>query len=371
MTNGPITLSDAIEEFLAYRKAAGLAANTVKINRRGLSYFLALIGNIQVRHLDAKHGEQFQAWLMGKGWKPNTVNTHLTSLSAFVKWLRSRRYLGAGSDPMGTVRLLKTMDEPRQRLHKDEFLDFLETAQNPHERIICALGLYLFLRSSEIAALKVGDVDLEEGKVTVHVTKSKLVDLMPISRELDKELRRWLSWYAYDIERPLADNMWLVPARRRPSMANDGSGPGGGYLVEREHGNCQPYKQGTKPHRYVKKVLDRFGVPLYNEDGKSNREGCHTLRRSGARALFDELVYVSNYDGALRLVSSMLHHKSVTMTEKYLGLDVDSHMRDDLLRGQQMFTYAADVITRTPNITELETWQQLPGESRSATFAAT
>ena len=67
MAVSPVTLSDAIEEFLAYRKTAGFRTNTILINARGLSIFLREVGNVQIRHLDARHGEMFQAYLMGQG----------------------------------------------------------------------------------------------------------------------------------------------------------------------------------------------------------------------------------------------------------------------------------------------------------------
>lgn len=354
MSSGPVMLSDAMVEFMAYRKGAGFKKNTLLVNQRALSKFLALVGNIQVRHLDAKHGEQFQAFLMSKGYKPNSVNSNLTSLSAFVKWLRSRRYLGAGSDPTGNVRAVKVIPEPRQRVERYEFPYFLEVTDSPHARIVCALGIYLFLRASEVSALKVGDIDFERKEILVHIEKTNEIDYMPISYELERELRRWLLWYAGDLEdTPLKDDMYLVPTRRRLPFANDGSGPGGGYLVQRATGNCEPYKRCQRPFRYVQKTLLAFGIPTYNDEGESLREGCHTLRRSGARALFDELVEVRSYDGALRLVSSMLHHKSVQTTEKYLGLDIDVKKRNDILRGAQMFTYADDVIDASPNVARL------------------
>lgn len=370
MSTGPITLSDAITEFMSYRKSAGFRPNTLLVNKRGLSHLLALVGNIQVRHLDARHGEQFQAYLMAKGYKPNTVNSNLTTLAAFVRWLRSRRYLGAGSDPTANVRAVRAIVEPRQRVQKKDFKRFLEHAATAHERIVCALGLFLFLRASEITALKVGDVDLDSGTILVHVIKSQSVDFMPISEELDTELRRYLTWYTEDIQAPLEDEMYLVPATRRLPMANDGSGPGGGYLVPREHDNCLPFVQAQRVHRYVKRVLKRFGVSLRDEEGRSRMEGVHTLRRSGARALFDQLAE-HGYDGALRTVSAMLHHKSTQMTERYLGLDVDAKKRNDLLRGKPMFVFDEDIIEQSDNVTRIEEWaewQPSLAELKSATF---
>ena len=67
----------------------------------------------------------------------------------------------------------------------------------------------------------------------------------------------------------------------------------------------------------------------------------HTLRRSGARAYFEQLLEEGSIrDGVLRQIMAMLHHKSVLMTERYLGLDADREKRDVHLRGRRMFKVA-------------------------------
>ena len=350
MTTQPVMLSDAIAEFMAYRKSAGFRPNTLLINGRSLSIFMREIGNLQVRHLDARHGEMFQAYLMGKGYKANTINSHLTTLSAFVKWLRSRRYLGARSDPTANLRAVKTMVDPRRQILAKDFNALLAACGSPHERIVTALGLYLFVRASEITAIRVKDVDLANGEILIHVMKSGVVDPMPICQELDTELRTWLTWYTADIERPPLPEHFLVPQRRRRPLGNDGSGPGGGYLVQRETHNCVPNKMLQRAHRYVQKPLSAFGVELRDSEGKSTMEGVHTLRRSGARALFDQMVDQGSYDGVLRYVSAMLHHKSTVMTERYLGLDVDIKKRNDLLKGRRMFSTPEAIIESSDNI---------------------
>ena len=85
----------------------------------------------------------------------------------------------------------------------------------------------------------------------------------------------------------------------------------------------------TQPSRTVRRVLERSGY-------YSKQEGGHTLRRSGARAYFDELVG-AGYDGALRRVQSMLGHSHSIMTEQYLGLDLDRQQRNQDLQGKPMF----------------------------------
>jgi integrase len=290
---------------------------------------------------------------MGKGYKPNTVNCHLTTLSAFTKWLRSRHYLAGGSDPTANVRAIKAMQRPRTRISPEDFAGFLDACTTPHERIVVALGLYLFIRASEITSITVKDVDLDRQEVLVLVTKSQVVDIMPICQELDAELRRWLTWYTLDIERPLEPDFFLVPQRRRRPLGNTGAGPGGGFLVDRPHQNCVPDRRLQRAHRYVQKPLAAFGVELRDVEDKSKMEGVHTLRRSGARALFDQMVDQGSYDGVLRYVSAMLHHKSTVMTEHYLGLDVDVKKRNDLLKGRRMFSTPATIIEASGNITAM------------------
>lgn len=351
-----VTLSEAIEEFLRYRKTAGMRPSTLSLNTRDLSKFLALTGNIQVRHLDARHGVAWQAHLMGQGYKPNTVNSGLTSVMAFTKWLRSMgsRYLSASqSDPCANLRPIRIMTDPRTRVAMADFDAFLDVCATPLERIVCALGLYLFLRASEITAIRVGDVDLDGQTILIHVMKAQTTDVMPICEELDVELRRWLTWYGQDIQRPLQDGFFLVPQRRRRPFANDGSGPGGGFLVDRPYGNMVPEKMLQRAHRYVQKPLKAFGVSIRDDEGKSRMEGVHTLRRSGARALFDAMVDEGTYDGVLRYVSAMLHHKSTVITEKYLGIDLDVKKRNDLLKGRRMFNTPSVIVAESVNVTEL------------------
>jgi integrase len=93
----------------------------------------------------------------------------------------------------------------------------------------------------------------------------------------------------------------------------------------------------TKSERYIRKAVVNMGW-----EDTDDRIGIHLLRASGARAWFDEL---NNHtiDGAPKIVQAHLHHASVVMTERYLGLTSDRTKRDRLLRGQSMFpSLAAD-----------------------------
>jgi integrase len=94
-----------------------------------------------------------------------------------------------------------------------------------------------------------------------------------------------------------------------------------------------PSRPMHKPEKVVQAALARIGLP-------TKGEGCHTLRRASARALFDQLTQDKGYDSALRVVSAFLHHKSSTTTELYLGLDAERERRDEWLRGRPFLSTA-------------------------------
>lgn len=328
---GAILLSDAIEEYLKGR--AGLRRDsTGKGDRRVLSRLLRAAGNIQARHLDTQHGEAV-ATLLSQTCAPNTIRTDIARLKTFVKWLHARRYLNMYVNPLATISLPRVVERPKLRIPAREFPRLLDTADNPRDRIIVALGLYLFLRQGEIRSLKLRDVNLDAGEVmvTIHKTTTR-PDRMPISRELDVELRRWLTWYSENTPESLTPEHYLVPARTKAAWVNvKGVSGAQGYTVK-----IIPTKPCRMPHEPVTKILTLAGYKTRDENGGALFEGGHTLRRSGARALFDRLLD-EGYDGALRTVQSMLHHSSAAMTERYLGIDVDAHRRNELLRGHDMY----------------------------------
>jgi integrase len=317
-----VDLNTAIAEFNTYRAGTGFSKNTVAVGKKALTHFMAVTGNIQCKSLGPHHGEMFLSWMLGRGYKPRSINLYISCLSMFVKWAAQRRLMNANQNVLGTIRYQSVVDEPRRRVPAHDFPRLLDAATDPQGRIIVALGLYLFLRSSEIVGLRLRDLELENGLIRVYQPKTKRWDEMPVCAELDEELRAWLTFYATDQPGPLEPDYYLVPARRKRPI----NAPTGGV-------DLAPTNRLTNTSRKIHAALRGIGWVVEGEDA----EGVHTLRRSGARAWFDELV-AQGRDGALRLVSSMLHHKSVTQTELYLGLDVDREKRDVHLRGERMFT---------------------------------
>jgi len=338
-----VRLSEAIVEYQTFRTSQRFAKNTIRAERQALDLLLSEVGNIQMKHLDARHGEAYVAALLSKGFKPGTVNLYRGAFRRFAAWCHTRRYLPGGNNPLGTTRNLADHAPPRRRIPVTEFPRLLEACEHPQERIIVALGLYLFLRASEVSAIDVEHVHLAEGAILVFQPKTGRWDEMPICAELDTELRRWLTWYAQD-QAPgrgaLLPHWPLVPARTRTQMWNDGSGKNGGRPIVPRHGQMNPTSRSKQLQGKVQKALREIGWEVTADD----REGVHTLRRSGARALYETLVAGDHEarDEAVGMVQSMLHHKTRAQTEHYIGLEAAREKRDKVFRGRAMFPTPAD-----------------------------
>lgn len=154
---------------------------------------------------------------------------------------------------------------------------------------------------------------------------------MPICAELDTELRSWMSHYHAEVGDRINAHSFLVPRRRTLSMERG------------ERGRVLSHEMTYDPHlpiarigKIASRVLAESGFPMTDSGGKTKMEGAHTIRRSGARALFDRLSE-EGYDRALRLVQQTLHHSSMEMTERYIGISADRKTRDEILKGRPMY----------------------------------
>jgi integrase len=333
-------LSDLVDEFEetlrsnAYSKAT--VTNYIRASRELLTY----VGNIQARNVTPRHIDGFFATRQAKGLAPSSLNCERAGLRALFAYAEQRRYVPSGSSPVVHRRPFKVARRERLRVPAAEFPRLLGAAGHPRDRIMVALGLFLFLRQSEMRHLRVGDVNLDVGEVFVTVIKTKQTDRMPISAELDAELRSWLAFYSLNAGRPLRPDDYLVPAKT-PPLFTKGLTPTQNAEAAKRNAQLNPTRPVGQAERTVQRVLANAGYDLRQSNGKSESEGMHTLRRSGARALFDQLVE-TGYDGAMRTVQSMLHHASVTTTEIYLGIHLDKKRRDDILRGKPMFPVARE-----------------------------
>lgn len=328
-------LSEAYREYIEYQVARRRAEKTVDMDQRVIGRFIKVVGDIQLVNVKPDHVEKYfygKGGLMGEhkrfGWGtgplpaigPATHNAYRARLKAFFQYCQMRGYIK--QDVMWKTQNMPIPPRKRQRPAPTTLLALLEAADNERDRAWIAVALNTALRSSEIKAITVGDVDLEAGYMYITIRKTNDEDEVPISEDLDRELRRWLRVYAEAIGRPLESSDYLIPARR------------GGLIVGYVDGQQQrapwtysPTHQVQHSERFVQQALDSLGLPTHYE-------GTHTLRRAVALAYFNEVAQDQGDVAALRETASLLHHKSLATTEKYLGMTAEKNRRNRRLRGK-------------------------------------
>lgn len=330
-------VSEVVDEYLVVRAAMNKAPTTLTQERSILGRFARgvaakqdpLMTNITVQHVqDWFYGPK---GIMAKGASPSTHNNMLIKVRGLFTFAHARGYCKSQliTPYNGFVRQ-KYIPGDKYRPNPWVLQEMLDSAEDPMHRFFMALAINTLGRSSELTRLTVGDIDLEAGFISYTVYKTKQTDRFPITADLDAEIRRWVEIYAKGIHRPLHDDDLLVPSRVAGRVGR--MKPWRHNKVPVFEYEYRPDLPLAKPHRIVQKALIATGRDAVRG------EGTHTIRRAMARALFDRLTIDKGYEGALETVSAMLHHTSVTMTERYLGVEARKMKRNAVLKGQPLLS---------------------------------
>lgn len=311
-----VTLQESRAEYLGHLRARNQAEATLRSAATATSQFIESTGDIKMKNVNGRHVDAF--FTRHSTWRARTINARLAVLRRWWKWAATRNYVRADRDPTITWRTVTPEPDTLTRVKVDEFDTLFDACDNLYHEAILAVGLYTFMRASEMATLRVSDLDFTQARIHVVRHKTKDVDLLPMSGELEQVLRAYLTWYS--ARATVTPGAYLFPVRSNPTLDDEGA------LTWVE---CD-----LDPHRNLSaKYITRQVSHILRKAGLVERHiGAHTLRRSGATALYHSLVERGVPD-AMEVVSSMLGHKSITTTERYLGTNFARRRRDDAVRG--------------------------------------
>lgn len=329
-----IKMSEALGEYVRFGQARGLKPGSVRSQKETIAPLVQATGDKLVCNVTALDVERF---ITGRDWKASTRNVRVGQLKSFFRWAEARGYRDATNNPMFGWRSVRVPEVTRLRIPTTEWGRLFQACQHPTEQATIAVGLFLFLRSSEAATITWGDIDWDENTVSVWRQKTQQQDELPMALELREILWEYRAWYTKHLMQAgvaVKDEHFLLAPRDVQSVRFQAGG-----------GDLRPTKQPSaiKVGVTVKRVLQRAGYEKVGQEGF----GGHVLRRSGARALFDQKVE-EGYDGALKMVQAMLGHTNSVMTETYLGLSLDRTKRNQAIAGKTMFpglAKAADNVT--------------------------
>lgn len=330
-TRSTPSIKDAVAAYLDDRLEE-VAESTHSADRNLLDRLVAFLPDKQIGRLTADDlSEFFKALRRGdpkaggcKGYSGNSLAIAQVRIRGFIAY-QHRKGWGRGDLMDGMKRPVLEGRRDFLRLSADELLRMLENAKHPRDRALLAAGMNTGLRAGELINLKAGQFDLDKGEFFVAITKSKTSDVMPITSDLDAELRRWLKFYADECG-PVQGSWFLFPSVRSPLFVGGEPGATGPRRI-------RPEMRYAQPRRVAKDALLSLGYT----SSQLQYEGFHTLRRSVARLYFDA-IREAGYDFALRETSALLHHKNTQTTELYLGIDVERENRNSRMRGKPFLT---------------------------------
>ncbi len=244
---------------------------------------------------------EYEAHLIGSGYKPRTVHLHLSALSGYCNWLIKEGKMT--SNPVRGVKrpkMEKRLPEYYRESSMDEYLKetahaageeeltlleslkpdeplFAELYRRRLRRLIISILYSTGIRRAELLSLTIGSVDFSRGTLRVIGKGDKMREI-PLIPSLTQEISLYLK----------AASMTEASSRtpRDPLLVTEKGNPLYPEYVDRA----------------VKRELDGYGI--------TGRKSPHVLRHSLATALLQE--------GAdLNSIKEMLGHANLAATEVY------------------------------------------------------
>lgn len=345
-------IPEAVLEYIDYMRSNGTAEGTIKSRRTAFNKMEEVLKDMYVHSVEAQH--MTRVWTRcGRDREQTTLRVDYQAFKGFFEWCEDMKYRQRFESPFKHIKRPKIVKRERRRVAEEQFPNLLKAAEEiggPRDRMFIGKGLYILGRKVEMNHIQIGDIDRSEGEIILFRSKVGQGDRMPISDELGKELDAYFEWYRWMTDTKTLDPNWyLVPRFTRPKFV-----PGSNR--ESYRGDIRPdvmMREDTGT-RITKLALGAIGFPLVeSETGKASMEGAHTLRRSGARALYNNLVEMG-HDGAIRIVQMMLGHVKMSQTEEYIGLTLDRKMRNDMIKGKVMYRKAQPDYVAPEPASELE-----------------
>jgi len=171
------TLQQASAEYVQFLEARGLAKATIQSNRNMLSHAASTWGDLDLQDLHPRHVDAF---FTGRTWSTGTRNIYLLTMRAFFRWCRTHRYLSPDYDPTEGWKSRPLPKTERTWLTLPVLESLMDATTHARDRAFIAIGIYTFLRASEIVNLRIGDIDIDRSELRVYRIKTKQQDRLPI-----------------------------------------------------------------------------------------------------------------------------------------------------------------------------------------------
>lgn len=244
-------LDDAVRDFLCYLRAEqGATAATHKCYQNRLRHFLRWLAengypDAGLDVFNTSTLRRYQYTLSSKGLRPRSVRGSFNALRSFGTFLMNVGVLQ--SNPAKEIGLPKKDAAERLLTNEEQvrqLLDACERQRDPKKvalsRALFSVFIFTGLRRSECLNLKVGDMDLTEGRLTVRHGKGEKARTAFLCADCLAALRAWMDFRPKDCRHD-----WLFALDRNRRIYHDGLR----ILVEQVNAIAGfQGKQAVRPH---------------------------------------------------------------------------------------------------------------------------
>lgn len=191
-------LSEMIEEFLLELDIRGASKETIRSYNNSLKIFSDYIGEIEVEKIKAVHIKGFAKFNKDRGLKQKTQNGYISAVRELYSYMIEEEIV---TKNLGySVKLINAIDKKEIEVFTNEeikrLVRYTKTGtQKDNKYIVARDNLIInFLletgcRSHELTNLK--ECDIEDGYIFFKVTKNSKPRVVPISKQLKKQLVRY------------------------------------------------------------------------------------------------------------------------------------------------------------------------------------
>ena len=279
---------EIIESFLLFLSSKNFSHNTIKSYREDLVEFFEFAEK-SPSEVNSRDIEEFIMYVMRTGRSDSTCERKLASLKSFFRYLEDKGEIP--KNPAEFVPFRKRKKKIPDALDEEDMMRILSSPEKERDMLIFLLLYGCGLRISELANLKVSDID-ESGFIKIKGKGGKWRKV-PVPNEVMLFIKKFIE-------------------RRKAEGINNDEGKG------KEKGGVEensPYlflnKYGERlSERYIREIVRRHGAL---KTGK--RVWPHLLRHSYATHLLK--------NGAdIRVIQELLGHSSINTTQKYVHADL-------------------------------------------------
>lgn len=197
------TPKDILDEYREYLEQTGKSANTVKAYTHDVASFAIWFEQttgeaFEPQAVDPREMTDYRGFLLQRDKKPATVNRRLIALRRFFLW--AKRTGQANSSPFEILENVQVKEQkevtPRWLSRQDQLalLRAVRRSEKARDLALIQMMLGTGLRISEVAALKVSDVEMSERAGWVHARQGKGMKArsVPLSKQVRKALESYL-----------------------------------------------------------------------------------------------------------------------------------------------------------------------------------